>query len=187
METEFVTLKSLSETMSMDRSQLRKYIIAKGFTPFKVRTADSRNQANSALTPEEADRIIEIRASEGFAINGRRDPTVLGDWGYFYMVSPDPEVRPNRVKLGFSKNIDDRLTEYRTISPGATAICFNSCRRIWEQAAMAAVTNFEGCIHVGGEVYECTGSKAMEERMDAFFELMPDISTRRGNEGNEQS
>ena len=40
-----------------------------------------------------------------------------GDVGSFYLVVLDQEVRPNRIKLGFSLSIFERLGAYRTSNP----------------------------------------------------------------------
>lgn len=37
--------------------------------------------------------------------------------GEYYIVQPDPLERPNRLKLGFSANLDQRLREYRALCP----------------------------------------------------------------------
>ena len=53
----FVTLRSLSEELNMDRSHLRKYVLRIGIAPFKVRTAESGHQETLAVSIEQAEDI----------------------------------------------------------------------------------------------------------------------------------
>ena len=54
---EHITLKELAEELSMDRSNLRKYVVAKGISTFVVRNLGTRGQKMLALVPEDADRV----------------------------------------------------------------------------------------------------------------------------------
>ena len=63
-----VTLKQLAEELDIDRSNARKFILALGITPAKIRTQDSRQQLTLAVTPEEADRIRAARKAAGFNV-----------------------------------------------------------------------------------------------------------------------
>ena len=54
---EYITLKELAEELNMDRSNLRKYVVAKGISTFTVRNLASRGQKMLALVPEDADMI----------------------------------------------------------------------------------------------------------------------------------
>ena len=52
-----ITLKELAEELSMDRSNLRKYVVAAGISTFTVRKLSGRGQRMLALVPEDADRV----------------------------------------------------------------------------------------------------------------------------------
>ena len=52
-----ITLKELAQELSMDRSNLRKYVVAEGIPTFEVRNLVSRGQKTLALTPEDADKV----------------------------------------------------------------------------------------------------------------------------------
>ena len=54
---EHITLKELAEELSMDRSNLRKYVVAEGISTFTVRNLASRGQKMLALVPEDANRV----------------------------------------------------------------------------------------------------------------------------------
>ena len=54
---EHITLKELAEELGMDRSNLRKYVVAEGIATFAVRKLSSRGQKMLALLPEDANRV----------------------------------------------------------------------------------------------------------------------------------
>lgn len=91
--------------------------------------------------------------------------------GYFYIVILDP-IRPNRVKIGFTNNMQSRLAAYRTSNPDVKELGYWPCKRQWEIAAMAAITNTE-CKHVAGEIYDCPNLGDILSRAQKFFDLMP--------------
>jgi hypothetical protein len=70
---EHITLKELAEELSMDRSNLRKYVVAEGISTFAVRNLASRGQKMLALVPEDADRVrAGLAWREGYTIQQRR-------------------------------------------------------------------------------------------------------------------
>ena len=54
---EYVSLKELAQELSMDRSNLRKYVVAEGIPTFEVRNFASRGQKTLAVTFDNADRV----------------------------------------------------------------------------------------------------------------------------------
>ena len=54
---EHITLKELAEELGMDRSNLRKYVVAEGISTFTVRKLLSRGQKMLALRPEDANKV----------------------------------------------------------------------------------------------------------------------------------
>jgi hypothetical protein len=63
---EYVTLRELAEQLGMDRSHLRKYILKHGFEPVRIRTKASLHQLTLALSEAEAERVRQLRRSQGF-------------------------------------------------------------------------------------------------------------------------
>lgn len=165
----YVTLKHLALELGLDRSNMRKYVLQHGFVPVRVRTSTSRGQKTLALTNDDAQAVRNLRESQGFAKNSR--PVSNGD-GYFYIVQPDPELAPHRVKLGFTTEVSLRLNTYRTIAPAVRVVKAWPCKSSWELTAITSITR-EGCRKVGEEVYECDNLTSLIERGDEFFTLMP--------------
>jgi hypothetical protein len=88
-----------------------------------------------------------------------------------------PEALPNRVKIGYADNVDQRLNEHHTAAPTAKLLKAWPCKRSWDYAAMDCITR-EECKLVLNEVYEGDIEHFLA-RGDAFFELMPNPNTEK--------
>ena len=174
---DFVTLKELAQEFGLDRSNVRKYVLSAGFEPVRVRTPESRGQLTLALTVEDAETVRDLRDKEGFIKSQVVDEN--GD-GYIYVIQLVPELKPERIKLGYTKNIQSRLKAHKTTAPTAKILKEYPCKRTWEPAAISVVTK-DGCILIGGEVYDCTSLDTIMNRCDAFFMLMPQVD-KKGDE-----
>ena len=167
-----VTLKELAQELGLDRSNARKYVLSHGFTFFKVRTPESRNQLTLALSAEDAETIRELRKRAGFTPNKDKWIVVDDRQGWFYLIQVVPDLAPYRVKLGFTNNVENRLQGHKTSAPTACLVKAWPCKRIWECAAMDSVTRI-GCSLVANEVFDCNDLETMISRCDDFFALMP--------------
>ncbi len=171
---DFVTIKDLSDELGIDKSNLRKFILAQGIEPLNVRTPESRGQLTLALAPEEAQAIRDIRMAQGFSPNEARNPREYNGNGVFYVIQIIPEFEPNRVKLGFASNVENRLQAHKTSAPTATLVQTWDCKRHWEDVAMASATR-SGCKLIANEVFLCDDLDKLLERIDSFFDQMPDL------------
>ena len=71
---EHITLKELAEELGMDRSNLRKYVVAEGISTFTVRKLLSRGQKMLALLPEDANRVrVGLAWRTGYTIQQQHD------------------------------------------------------------------------------------------------------------------
>jgi hypothetical protein len=170
MADEFISLKSLSENLGMDRSHARRYVLKCGIKPQKMRTLDSGNQLTLTVSRAEAEQVVKRRTEAGF-LGG---PKQLGDaHGSFYIVQLTPDLRPGRIKLGFAVDVDERLSQHRTAAPTAVCLKHWPCRRSWELAAIDCLTR-KACLRVGAEVFDCDDLDYLCKRGDNFFGLMND-------------
>jgi len=169
-EQRYVSLKELAKQIGLDKSNLRKYVLAQGFSFSRMRTFDSRGQLVNALTKEEAEAIIALRAEQGFA----NQLSESNGEGWFYIIQVIPEYNSLRVKLGFASDVQARLQAHKTSAPTATLVKAWPCKKAWERAAMDSVTR-ERCKLVANEVFECDDLIMLQDRGDQFFGLMPQI------------
>lgn len=176
METDdFVSVKQLAETIGLDRSNTRKYVLKLGIKPHKRRTPDSRNQLTLAVTKDEAERIIRERETKGFTSSAK---IVESETGVFYVIQLVPELDPKRIKLGFALDLNERLAQHKTAAPTATVIKAWPCRRVWEFTVMDSLSAAQ-CRLILNEVFECDDLSALLRRGDELFALLPDPARKR--------
>jgi hypothetical protein len=169
MSEEFVSLKQLAEELGLDRSNIRKYVIKRGFHPHSRRTAESKGQPTLALTAEEAEHVRAMRREEGFLGSTKM---VAKEVGFFYVVRLVPELDPRRIKLGFADNVSIRLSQHKTAAPTAVLVRYWPCKRSWELAVIDCLTAVR-CRLVLNEVYECEDVDSLMCRGDQLFALLP--------------
>jgi hypothetical protein len=122
-----------------------------------------------SLSRADADRLIEdYKPVRPFPSDAKSTPG-----GRFYIIQLHPEDLPNRLKIGYTDNINVRLSDHRTSAPTLKLVKCWPCRRTWEDAAKASVTR-EGCTAVGGEVFD-GNLRDFVERAEAFFAIMPPL------------
>lgn len=85
----------------------------------------------------------------------------------FYVVQLIPDALPQRMKLGFSSVVVDRLAGYRTAAPTARLYATWPCPREYEHEAMGAISKH--LVHVGREVFDCWNLDLLKAEADEFF------------------
>jgi hypothetical protein len=172
----YVVLNSIGRELGLDPSRIRKYAIDHNIPTVKIRTSEGRWQKSLAVTPENAKRLREIRMEQGFSLpNGKAkvlfNPT-LEDNGIFYLIQLVPEFCAERIKMGFTTMIADRLASHRVCCPTLNVLKFWPCHRLWEQAAIASITR-NSCKKLSPEVYQYDSIDVLLANAEAFFSLMP--------------
>ncbi len=164
-----VTLQELASILAVDRSNLRKYVVKCGFQTFFVKEATTGNQPLLAVTVHDAEEIKQRWEYRRLGMPSNRYSREVE--GYFYIIAVSPD-RPNRLKLGFSTNINARLETFQVLALTAELVDCWLCRRSWEQVAIISVTR-KGCVQVGNEVFDCEDRQAIIQACDDFFNIMP--------------
>lgn len=165
-------LKHLAVELGYSKAAFHRVVRRIGIEPRRVRSDFSRGQRTLAITVEEAGRVRAATQERGMTL--LESETTHPDDGVFYAVVVDP-IRPDRVKLGFTSDLEQRLSSYRTSSPEVQVLFAIPCRRGWEATTMAALTNVEGCSQVGREVFDYADSDALVERSRNWFALLPQV------------
>ncbi len=127
------------------------------------------------LSRADAETLISYYESQ-YNRSGENIESSPSRFGFFYIIQLVPEAIPNRVKIGYTDNLEHRLSEHRTAAPTAKLLKSWPCKRSWDYAAMDCTTK-EGCELVLNEVYEGE-IQGFIDRADKFFELMPDDSNK---------
>lgn len=168
-----VSVIDVADQLGVLKQTVFKVVRRLGITPLKRRDEARRNQLASFVTAVERDRIVEeLRKS----VANELQPTPVGDreWddlGLFYLIQLEPEHDPERVKVGFTVSVAERLRTHRCSAPFATVVKTWPCRRVWERAAIDCVTRGAEQLHT--EVFRVSGLDASIRLGDSFFDLMP--------------
>ena len=143
-----------------------------------------------AVSPEDAQRVRDIcsRLRNG-ATGATVEPKTLPIWqgpeaktepakkesGKLYVIQLVPELKAERIKLGFSDRVNERLAEHKTAAPTLKLLHSWPCQRAWEKAAIAAIAKGER--QIGPEAFDFTSITAAIKRGDRFFGLLPQVET----------
>jgi len=182
--SEIVTVAQIADRLGRDRStvfrQIKRNSSKLGVTFLEVVTPTSRGMKCAALPASEARRVIDFLTPHFFY-----DPAPLPDvpddqphrdpafaWGAFYVIAIVPDLKRERVKLGYSASTHTRLGEHRTSAPTAELVKEWPCKPTWELTARDFITR-EGCTRLGGENYDCDSLDDLIARADAFFAQAP--------------
>ena len=109
-----VSLKQLAEELGFHTSSIRKTVVRRGFTPFRL--SEEKNKP-LFLTHEDAELFkqqIENERNNAVVSKVGISPSRIS--GVYFIEVPSYEGQL-RVKIGWSDCISDRLSTYRTIIP----------------------------------------------------------------------
>ena len=136
------------------------------------KTPSSKGSLVNCLSREDADKLKSFfDQRQNYEFDSGASDISVQRYGYFYLIQLVPEALPNRVKIGYTDNLEQRLNEHRTAAPTSTLLKSWECKRSWDQAAMDSITR-ENCKKVLNEVYEGE-IDGFIERGDQFFNHMP--------------
>ncbi len=168
----YVTFQEIADENGVGTDTVRRNAKKLELEITRRRTQSSKGALVNCLSREDADKLkafFDQRQNYEFNL-GARDVSVQR-YGYFYLIQLVPEALPNRVKIGYTDNLEQRLSEHRTAAPTSKLIKSWKCKRSWDQAAMDSITR-ENCKHVLNEVYE-GDIDGLIERGENFFCNMP--------------
>ena len=173
---DMVGLAEIASKLSVDHRTVRR-LIARESETLKIKLHRGKGD-KVLLARDDADRLIaSYLARRGPQSDSPEEKSKFDRFGYFYIIRLIPEALPNRVKIGFADNVDQRLSEHRTAAPTATLLKAWPCKRSWDYAVMDSITR-EGCKLVLNEVFEGDVDGFLR-RAEAFFSLMPNPDTER--------
>jgi len=128
------------------------------------------------LTVDDANKLIASYEARRGKVSDKSESSVQYDrFGYFYVIQLVPEALPNRIKIGFADNVENRLIEHQTAAPTAKLLKAWPCKRSWDYAAMDSITRVD-CKLVLNEVYE-GDIDSFIKRGDEFFSIIPSPDT----------
>ena len=168
----FVTFQEIADENGIGIDTVRRNAKKLGLEITRRKTASSRGSLLNCLSRPDADSIKAFFDSKQSYENSTDSSDItIQRYGYFYLIQLVPEALPNRVKIGYTDNLEQRISEHRTAAPTCKLVKSWECKRSWDQAVMDSITR-EDCDHVLNEVYE-GNIESFIRRGDEFFENMP--------------
>lgn len=133
---------------------------------------DSRGQITAFVSDDDAkiiDSYIMDRKSQG-NVGDEMDDIDLDNIGNFYLLQLEPIHDPNRFKVGFAMDVNERLIKHKCAAPYSKVVKSWRCKLLWEKTAIDCVTI--GCEKLHTEVFRSiNGIDAILIRCDQFFSL----------------
>jgi biotin operon repressor len=149
-----IFVKDLSAELGMDRSHLHKLIKQLKIKVIPSRDAGTGYQMANAISDGDAEIIRKHRKSKGYT-----DGVIAtGQESYLYAVIPDPEARPDRVKVGKAASVDARVADYRTVCPDLEIARRWAAPATCEGYLIALADSFG--VRVGPEIFDMNGNLA---------------------------
>jgi hypothetical protein len=151
-----ISLSEVSKLLKCDKSNLRKKIIKRKIKTYKY-FDENLKQVCLAIDNNDIDKIYNREVDTG------KQPEPL-----FYLIQLCPEISENRVKMGFTNNLEQRKKNYATICPTISVVKTWKCNPQWESAVISqAIT--KDCKKVGQEVFDVPSLKDITNRLDNIF------------------
>jgi len=166
---EFWTTKDLAEEFNMGLSNVKKFIVKNGIETYKRRTIETGNLLCTSLDRKGYEEFKALR--EGF-LAVRPPVEVETGEGVFYFIQLIPEALPNRIKLGFTNDLAQRLQSHRCAAPTLKLLDTWAIKPSWESMAIAAISNISGTVQVGAEVFDFPNVEKALERANSFFSFL---------------
>lgn len=166
-----VSVRQLAERLNLTRSALLKSLKARGVVLHNVRGTDTGFQSAKAITVEDAAAYEAWRNQSGAAFNSTPAAKVLAGSGTIYLVQPDPEARPDYLKIGWTQSPAGRFAEYRTLCPHLKVVrMWPAAQQAIEVAAIVAM-KANADRQVGAELFSGDLAKVVAA-LDALFRIM---------------
>lgn len=134
-------------------------------------SSDSRGQ-KMAFVKEDDARIIDeyLKDRQATRIDEDNDFIDLENFGNFYLIQLEPVCDPNRFKVGFAMDVNERLIKHKCSAPFSKILKSWKCKLLWEKTAIDCVTM--GCDKLHTEVFRSNDSiESVLIKCDAFFSL----------------
>lgn len=115
---------------------------------------DIYNYTRDRLLDEQRARVAEARKGRDAIHLQLQLVELIGPGsGYLYVVQLVPELSPNRIKLGHTRNLRIRMASYLTACPTAVMIAAWDCSIEDEKEAIRTMT-WESCRPLSDEVFD---------------------------------
>lgn len=124
---EMVPIKKIAEELGVNKDYALR-LVKRRSTALGLRPQRGRRNAVS-LSRDDADRLIrDYRPRLPIPASGN-EIAKHSDFGYFYIIQLHPDDLPDRLKIGYTDNLDVRLSDHRTSAPTLELVRSWPCKR----------------------------------------------------------
>lgn len=174
---EVISVIDAAKELGMRKQTLFKKLKKLKIQSFKERSENHKGQVISYILREDLKQVKDFElASPNKEVESLE--TIIGE-GFFYLIQLEPEFDKGRFKVGFAKNVNERLRDHRCSAPFARLIKKWRCKSLWEKTAIDCVA--QGCERLHTEVFRTDNLKMIIDRCDSFFQLMPERKSKNSN------
>ena len=173
MTNELISVIDVAKRFGKQKQYVFKVLGRLGIETIKEKSSGARGQMIAYVAPEDFDRIAEYLAGNEGDLLAETLPEI---GGVFYLIQLEPEHDPDRFKLGFATNIEERMRSHRTAAPFSKLLKTWPCKLLWEKTAIECVT--QDCDRLHTEVFRSNSIAEVQSRCDQFFALMPKTKTK---------
>jgi hypothetical protein len=163
-----ISLKQLADELGFHSSSIRKIVIRRGFAPFRLSEGNNKPlylKASDAesfkqqILNEQNNRVVPKAEISSSRISG------------VYLIEVPSYEGKNRFKIGWSDNLSDRLSTYRTIIPDLHVKAVWQTSDSWcERAALKCAARLGPRVHQ--ELFEFENiSSVLSELNDLFLKM----------------
>jgi len=171
----YITFHEIAKENNVGIDTVRRNAKKRELEITRRKTPSSQGQLVNCLSRNDADKLKAFfDQRQNYESMPNSTEVSVQRYGYFYLIQLIPEALPNRVKIGYTDNMEQRLSDHRTVAPTCKLLKSWECKRSWDQAAMDSITK-ENCAKVLNEVYE-GDVDGFIQRGDNFFNNMPNSS-----------
>jgi hypothetical protein len=175
--SEKVTYNEMAKRLGVDPSTIRRLVKKHSINVQQGRANTINGKWMHYLTSEDADRLAACYKASRTPVKDSATEESYQRSGHFYVIQLVPEFLPNRIKIGYTDNLEKRLKEHQTAAPTAKVVSSWPCKRSWDPAVMDSITR-DGCSWVDNEVFE-GAPEGFVDRGNAFFAHMPNPDAER--------
>ena len=161
------TFSQVADRLNMDKGNLHRLITKLKLSTYGLRDKQANNQIVKAIDDAGLQTLTSYRDDIPKSSNNEN----VSIESIFYLILIAPDLSEYRVKLGFTTNLEQRLTSYKTICPNVKVVKTWECNKEWEKAIIdMAITNKDKII--GEEVFDVNDVALLVDRIDNIFAML---------------
>lgn len=168
-DQDLMMVREIATELGRSKSYIHRMVERLGIEIVKQKGESTRGQIAHFIRANDYPRILEDLTPSSDEESAHE---AMHGTGSFYLISLEPDLDPNRFKVGFGADVNERLRRHKISAPFARIIKTWPCKALWEKTAIDCVS--QGCERLHTEVFRTEDIGDVLGRGDSFFGLMPE-------------